>query len=112
RRPLGMTLEPRHAVMNRGQEITAVEQRGQRVALGHALQLGDGDLQYAVLAAQGVAFPAYLPQLVLDGVNGNGGELVDRDPCPPYAIHALSPARPTLRRPDADGYVGATLAAT
>src|SRR3546814_9810053 len=87
---LGVALEPRHAVVNRGQEIAAVEQRRQRVALGHALQLGDGDLQYAVFAAQGVAFPAYLTQLVLDGVNGHSGELVDRDPCPPYAIHASS----------------------
>src|SRR3546814_5549417 len=74
--------------------------------------LGDGDLQYAVFAAQGVAFPAYLTQLVLDGVNGHSGELVDRDPCPPYAIHASSPACPTLRRPHADGYAAATLAAT
>src|SRR3546814_1808263 len=51
---LGVALEPRHAVVNRGQEIAAVEQRRQRVALGHALQFGDRDLQYAVLGAQGV----------------------------------------------------------
>src|SRR3546814_11920615 len=85
-------------------DLAAVEQRRQRVALGHALQFGDRDLQYAVLAAQGVAFPAYLAQLVLNGVNGYSGELVDRDPCPPYAIHASSPACPTLRRPHANGY--------
>src|SRR3546814_18784687 len=72
---LGVALEPRHTVVNRGQKIAAVEQRRQRVALGPALQFGDRDIQYAVLAAQGVAFPAYPAQLVLNGVNGYNGEL-------------------------------------
>ena len=37
--------------------------------------------------AQRVAFAANFAQLIFDGVNGNGGKLVYRDPCPPYAIH-------------------------
>ena len=67
---LGMALKTRHPVMDRSQEIATVEQRGQRVAFGYALQLGNRDLQYAVLTAQRVAFSADIPQLVLDGVNG------------------------------------------
>jgi len=86
-----MTLEACKPLVDRGQEIATVEQRRQRVALGHALELGDRDLEDAVFAAQRVAFAAQFAQLVVDGVNGREAGPVDRDPCPPCDIHSQSP---------------------
>src|SRR3546814_18951408 len=93
RRAFGMALEARDALMDRGQEIAAVEQRGQRVALRHALELGDRDLEHAILAAQRIAFAAQRAELVLDRFDGRKADLIDRDPCPPDAVHSTSPMR-------------------
>src|SRR3546814_4573576 len=90
RRAFGMALEARDALMDRGQEIAAVEQRGQRVALRHALELRDRDLENAIPAAQRLAFAAQCAELVLDRFDGRKAKLMDRDPCPPDAVHVTA----------------------
>src|SRR3546814_1108436 len=70
RRALGMALEAGDALVDRGQEIAAVEQRGQRVALRHPLQLDDRDLEHAILAAQRIAFATQRAQFVFEGIDG------------------------------------------
>src|SRR5690606_11831371 len=67
-RGLCTALEAGDALMDRGQKVAAVEQRGQRVAFGHAFELGDSDFQDTVLAAKRITFTAQLAKLVLDGV--------------------------------------------
>src|SRR3546814_7935636 len=90
-----------------GQEIAAVEQRGQRVALRHPLQLDDRDLEHAILAAQRIAFATQRAQFVFEGIDGCKADLIDRDPCPPDAVHSTSPMRTQKRRrPDADDLCG------
>src|SRR3546814_14004751 len=103
-----MALEAGDALVDRGQEIAAVEQRGQRVALRHPLQLDDRDLEHAILAAQRIAFATQRAQFVFEGIDGCQADLIDRDPCPTEAVCSTSPMR-THKRPRlyADGTGGA-----
>src|SRR3546814_17276698 len=88
RRAFGMAVEARDALMDRGQEIAAVEQRGQRVALRHALEHGARDLEHAILAAQRIAFAAQPAELVLARFDGRQPDLNDRGPCPPRSAES------------------------
>src|SRR3546814_21035832 len=83
RRALGMALEAGDALVDRGQEIAAVEQRGQRVALRHPLQLDDRDLENAILTAQRLQFATQRAQFVFAEINRCKADLIHRTPTPP-----------------------------
>src|SRR3546814_20911810 len=51
------------------------------------------DLEHAILAAQRIAFAAQRAELGLDRFDGRKADLIDRDPCPPDAVHSTSPMR-------------------
>src|SRR3546814_951597 len=65
------------------------------------------DLEHAILAAHGIAFATQRAQFVFEGIDGCKADLIDRDPCPPDAVHSTSPMRTQKRRrPDADDLCG------